>query len=69
VAIIVGLLVIGGISSYRAYVQVRSPEIDTGRDLTVGSNVGVSAVIRVFAAWPLPLRKASGFPLGFTSKQ
>jgi hypothetical protein len=44
VAIIVGLLVIGVVSSYRAYVQVRRLEIDTERDLTVGSNVGVSVV-------------------------
>ena len=38
---IVGLLGIGAVSSYRAYVQVRSLEITSAKKLTAGSEVNV----------------------------
>ena len=44
VLVIIGLLGIGAISSYRAYVQVRSLELHADRELSVGSSVDVTVV-------------------------
>lgn len=42
--VVVGLFVVGAISSYRAYVQVRSLEVEAGPTLSVGSNIKTSVV-------------------------
>ena len=44
VGMVVALLAIGAVSSYRAYIQVKSLEIQASHVLAVGSKVGVSLV-------------------------
>ena len=44
VGMVIVLLAIGAVSSYRAYVQVKSLEIQASQVLAVGSKVGVSLV-------------------------
>jgi len=44
VMLVVALLAIGAVSSYRADVQVRSVELNANRELATNSNIGVSVV-------------------------